>query len=253
MSLLSLLKLANGVARIRRRLGAAWRALVAPSVPVETVPSPPEPEAEEEEPEPRPPMVYFQDGVGYTEAPDYLEAWSPDKGQHDLIKMDMRLAMWRYQNGHHGAGVVDVHAAGASYRPESRYVGALFPVTPDLAEGSRRLGYSRLVAATGLRVSAESEAEFWSTNEETAKAFAAVNYAANAKTAASWPAHMGRFAHDSEAEVLRAYTLGEPDGPTLPPGKVAAPLTVFAFTRTRTPDFVAASPTQGAPSGPGSR
>lgn len=230
------------------RIRAAFAVLFPPRVGSESFDSLPDP----------PPLVYFQDGVGYTQSPDYLEPWSEDKGQHDLIKIDLRLALWRYQHGLRSAGLVDVYAAGAAYRPDTRHVGALFPVSPDLSEGCRRLGYSRLVASTGLAVSATTEAEFWSDNEDAVRVFACEIYAKNSKTAQQWPIHMGKFAHDTEAQLIAGYTLGEPDGPTMPPeraaeGKTLAPLRVFAYTQATLPTFTPATATNERSSGPGSR
>jgi hypothetical protein len=203
---------------------------------------------------PRPALVYEHEGVGYTRSPDHLEAWAVDEGQFDLIKLDMRAALWRYQHKLTAPCMMDAYAAGVAYRPETRSYGPLFPVSPDLAEGSRRLGYARLVAATGLTVSADTEASFWSDNEETVRAVAIERHAKNAATAEKWPVHMGKFAYDTEAQIIASLTLGDPDGPTLPAGKVAEPLKVFAFDRQATaPGFSPATATNAAPSGPGAR
>ena len=45
---------------------------------------------------PRPPIVYLDgDGVGWRKRPEWQDASSPDEGQHDWAKRQMRIFLWR--------------------------------------------------------------------------------------------------------------------------------------------------------------
>lgn len=185
------------------RLLAAWRNWINPVPLLE-----------------KPPLVYTDpNGQGWTRSPDYQDAEAPDDGQNDVWKAEMRMAMWRYVNGHVGSGAYSLRDAGLStHAADIRGKGPLFPLGTDLACACRRLGYVRLAMATGLfershRDDIESVlAGFYDENEDAVRVEAEAQYARNLVTLANWNENRGPFTFDTVEQTISMYTLGPVDG-----------------------------------------
>lgn len=140
---------------------------------------------------PKPVMQYTDpSGQQWAFPPDYMDATAIDNGQNDVWKREMRFAFWRFQNGFIASGMFSLRDMGLSiHDADLKSKDALFPVSTDLACACRRLGFQRLVRATGLLtdpdVSEYQLGQFWKANEIAARNLADAVYACNLETAQS--------------------------------------------------------------------
>ena len=164
---------------------------------------------------PRPAILYVdRDGVGGRKPPEWLSAQWPDEGQHESWKREMRVFLWRASAGMDaGPGMIDMHPLGLSRHRES--VPYLWPVNLQLAEASRRLGFSALARAAMPELPVAELRVIYDRHELEVGIEARRRVDLNQKTEAAWDARRmgGPFTYESAEQTTAVLTLGPFDGP----------------------------------------
>lgn len=180
----------------------------------------------------KPPIRYTDpDGVGWRAPPDWHEPYTPDEGQHDMWKREMRLWLWRMRTGHE-ASRCNLKDAGIAVRDQWQNAGFLLPAGSELASAARRLGFLRLArAATGEdpQWGTDELRMYYDRHQAAARALAQELYTGNAERAKTWDTvARGPFNFDSEETTFSMLDFGSfMADPFVPDGKALQPLKPF--------------------------